>query len=55
MFYLLIVIGTILGYFLSILPVYIGAIILLVGILGSLIRIYFELSILEKKVKSNLI
>lgn len=55
MFYLLIVAVTILGYILLILPVYVCAIILLVGSLCSFIAIYIELTILEKKVRSNLL
>jgi hypothetical protein len=55
MLYLLLVVGTILGYILLILPVYVCAIILLVGSLCSFIAIYIELTILEKKVRSNLL
>ncbi len=54
MFYLLVV-GTILGYILLILPVYVWAIILVVGSLFSFIGIYIELTIIEKKVRANLI
>ncbi|MEH7403494.1 hypothetical protein V7148_21255 [Gottfriedia acidiceleris] len=55
MFYLLLVIGTLLGYILLNLPVYVCAIILCVGSVGSLIAIYIELTILEKKVRANLL
>jgi len=52
MFYLLLVV---LGYILLILPVYVCAIILCVGSLFSFIAIYIELTILEKKVRANLL
>lgn len=55
MFFLLLVVGTILGYVLLILPVYVYAIILLVCSLCFFIAIYIELTILEKKVRSNLL
>ncbi|WP_180242409.1 hypothetical protein [Bacillus sp. AFS029533] len=55
MFYLLLVVGTILGYMLLILPVYVCAIILLMVSLCSFIAIYIELTILEKKVRANLL
>lgn len=55
MFYLLLVVGTILGCILFILPVYVCAIILFVVSLGSFVAIYIELTILEKKVRANLL
>ncbi|UPM56347.1 hypothetical protein [Gottfriedia acidiceleris] len=55
MIYLLLVVGTILGYILLILPAYVYAIILLVGSLCSFIAIYIELTILEKKVRADLL
>ncbi|WP_180232909.1 hypothetical protein [Bacillus sp. AFS055030] len=55
MFYLLMIIGTIVWYILLILPVYVCAIFLFVGSLCSFIAIYIELTILEKKVRANLL
>jgi hypothetical protein len=55
MFYLLIVAGTILGYILLILPVYVCAILLLVGSLCFFVAIYIELTILEKKIRADLL
>ncbi len=55
MFYLLIVVGTILAYLLLILPVYVCAIFLVVGSICSFIAIYIELTIIEKKVRANLL
>ncbi|QKE72333.1 hypothetical protein HPK19_05740 [Arthrobacter citreus] len=55
MLYLLMIAVTLLGYILLILPVYVCAIFLLVGSLCSFLAIYIELTILEKKVKSNLL
>ncbi|MET3193369.1 hypothetical protein [Bacillus sp. OAE603] len=54
MIFLLIIVGTLLVYLLSNLPEYASAMILLGGVLSTLIGIYIELIIIEKKLKATL-